>query len=410
MTAQQFNVRRKAEVTVFFSLILCTVMAFVIVFARHSLLSYIKLKAEVITDSSVKSAFSEYSKNLFDKYNILCIDSTYKGKKGNIEIFERHIKEYMEESFAGDRDRIFEYIDSASCEVEKCMLLPDLNAKPFIFQACFYAEKKLMHRCNYKTVSGEEYGGNIDVFMDELKRRIAINSLSISIYDIPSERVLKNGNYSNSVFINEMNITDNKYEDYSEDKIIRNLSMYSLDKYSTYTNKKDFSYLNYENEYIIFGKKSDYENMTKMVEKMLRNDLHFYRYEDYIEDLYDRYINGEGHSFESFDDYFFCEIDFENDNLPYVKSINSVIDTLNKNKNKRGFYYEDYLFSFLNNTSKQKMALRMLDLIEINMRHMENDSFRIDNLIEYAKIKTNFHTNEEKNYYKEFEYGYFLRY
>lgn len=402
--------RIKAEVTVFFSLILCTVMAFVIITARHSLLSYIKIKAEAITDSSVKSSFSEYSKSMFDNYNILCVDTTYKGKTGSIELFERHIKEYMEESLSGDRDNMFVEIERADCNVEKYLLLSDLNAKPFILQVCDYSDRNIGNFLNVEFVeNSREYEGDVEIFMDEICRQILFNSSSIERFEIPSERILKNGNYSVSVFQNEMCIDGKKYADFSKEKIKRNISLYGINKFSSYNRKVNPSYLNYENEYLIFGNKNDYENLYKMIEKILCMELAFYHYDDYLEKMLEEYEDYEHENYDSFEDYFYAELDFEKTSSPYVKSINNVLKCLNNERDVRGYSYEDYLYTFLNKTDEKELPFRMLNLIEINMRYLENDSFRIDNLIEYAEVKTEFNTSTEKTYYKKHEYGFFSR-
>lgn len=402
--------RVKAEVTVFFSLILCTVIAFVIIIAKHSLLSYIKIKAEAITDSSVKSAFSEYSKLMFDKYGILCVDTSYKGKNGSIELFERHIKEYMEESLSGDRDNIFEKIEGADCSVEKYMMLSDFNAKPLILQICDYSDRNLNNFPDVELVENtKKYEGDVEIFMDEIGRQILFNSLSIDRFEVPSERVLDNGNYSFSIFQNEMKAGGKNYSYFTKEEIKKNICLFGINKFSSHVSKMDYSYLNNENEYLIFGNKNDYENLYETIEEILRMELAFYHYDDYLEKLLEEYEDYEYENYESFDDYFLAELDYEKNNRPYVKSIKNVIKCLNNESDARGYSYDDYLYTFLNKINEKDLAYRMLDLMEINMRYLENDSFRIDNLIEYAEVKTEIYTSIEKTYYKKYEYGFFSR-
>ena len=385
-------------------------MAFVIIIARHSLLSYVKIKAEAITDSSVKSAFSEYSKRVFDNYGILGVDTTYKGKTGSIELFERHIKEYMEESLSGDKDNIFMKITNTSCSVEKQMLLSDLNAKPFILQVCDYSDRNLSDFLNVEYIeNSKEYEGDVGIFMDEICRQILFNSLSIERFEIPTERILKKGNYSVSVFQNEMCIDGKNYADLTKEKIKRNISLYGINKFSSHKGKVNSSYLNYESEYLIFGNKNDYENLYEMIEKILRMELSFYHYDEYLEKMLEEYEDYEYENYDSFEDYFYEELDFEKANNPYVKSINNVLKCLNNERDVRGYSYEDYLYTLLYKTNEKELAFRMLNLIEINMRYLENDSFRIDNLIEYAEVKTEIYTSIEKTYYKKYEYGFFSR-
>ncbi len=401
------KIKFKAEVTVFFSLILCTVMAFVVIIAKHSLLSYVKIKAEAITDSSVKSAFSEYSQEIFDKYRLLCIDTTYKGKTGGVNLLGRHIKEYAEESFAGDKDKLFMHISDTECEITKYMLLSDFDAQPFIIQACMYANKNIQDRYAIDT---NEYNGNVDVFMDEILNQIFLSSRTVQSINIQSDSMRSTGNFSESIFKNEMIFHDIKYNDLKANDIKKYLSLYALDMFSSYANKKEKSYLNYEAEYILFGNKKDYENMEEMIEKMLRIQLTINNYDKYLDKLYEIYSKFEYENYDSFDDYFLDEIDFKNDSLPYVKSINNVLMCLTENEDKNGLHYEDYLYTFLKKKSPKVIAKRMLDLIEINLRSFENVNFRVDKLIVYASVKNTFYTSESKTYYKQSEYGYFKRY
>lgn len=89
-------VYKKAEVTVFLSLICLVMCGFIAALLYSARESYIRLKAEAVTDLSIRSAFSEYDKWLFDEFGLLYVDTTYKGsEEGGDDCLANHIAGYV---------------------------------------------------------------------------------------------------------------------------------------------------------------------------------------------------------------------------------------------------------------------------------------------------------------------------
>ena len=88
---------KRAEVTVFLSLLCLVLCSFLGVIIKSARKEAIRRRIEIVTDVAVRSAFSEYDKALFDDYDILCVDTTYKGSsEGGDSSFINHVSRYVE--------------------------------------------------------------------------------------------------------------------------------------------------------------------------------------------------------------------------------------------------------------------------------------------------------------------------
>ena len=94
--------KKKAEITVFLSLIFLVVISFVFILIKSARVSYIRTRIEGSTLIALNSAVSEYNKMLFDKFNLLFVDTTYKGVlEGGDESFKEHFDKYFEINLYG---------------------------------------------------------------------------------------------------------------------------------------------------------------------------------------------------------------------------------------------------------------------------------------------------------------------
>lgn len=61
-----------------------------------------RLEAEVITDSAMRSVLAEYNRELMRQYNIFAIDSSYGSPVSGMNVTSGHFKEYMEKNYTYD--------------------------------------------------------------------------------------------------------------------------------------------------------------------------------------------------------------------------------------------------------------------------------------------------------------------
>jgi len=99
---------KSGEITVFLSLVFLALIGFVYVITKSAQDICIRQKIETITDISVRSAFSEYSKQFFDEYGLLYVDTTYKGvEEGGNDSFKNHVSTYIDANLEAEENDIY---------------------------------------------------------------------------------------------------------------------------------------------------------------------------------------------------------------------------------------------------------------------------------------------------------------
>ena len=89
---------KRAEITVFLTLILSVVSAFIISLSTLAERYVSKSEASYATDCAVMSCFAEYNRELFDRFGILLIDSSFKTPEGGIDRIKEHFSMYLTNS------------------------------------------------------------------------------------------------------------------------------------------------------------------------------------------------------------------------------------------------------------------------------------------------------------------------
>lgn len=88
---------KSGEITVFMTLIFLAMSAFMLAIIKSSKETAVKLRVETLTDISMRSAFYEYDKALYDKYGLIYVDTTYKGvEDGGDDSFTSHVEQYID--------------------------------------------------------------------------------------------------------------------------------------------------------------------------------------------------------------------------------------------------------------------------------------------------------------------------
>ena len=104
--------KQKGEITVFLVLMLSVLSGFILTLARHVRIYMSKSEAAYAADNAVKSCFAEYNRELFERFHILLIDSSYKTADSGRSRIAGHFSTYLENSM---NENELCYADIAQC-------------------------------------------------------------------------------------------------------------------------------------------------------------------------------------------------------------------------------------------------------------------------------------------------------
>ena len=103
--------KKSGSVTVFLTLLLTVIAAFIL-----TLVSYVsgisdKLEAEYAADNAIRSCFAEYNRELYKRFHILLIDSSYRASESGADRVTGHFLTYMQNSMSQGKECIAEMTD-----------------------------------------------------------------------------------------------------------------------------------------------------------------------------------------------------------------------------------------------------------------------------------------------------------
>lgn len=439
--------QEKGEITVFLSLILAVLTGLICVIIESAKLQLIRMNVEGMMAAGLNSCFGEYDQELYRRYDLLFIDSSYRGEcDAGIDNVARHLSQYIavnaDYSDAGVTGEWYRETVGDS-RAERYVFASDDDGEVLKAQAAGYiqdygevkyldgisANKGLVEGIGPADLTGEwdaalgaigSYGlpltnpGEIVRGMvmseDEFLREGSLKSLSIP--DLPSKRTLNRGNASDRIKIKKKEAPDDMFVEYL------------MQKMGCFTGYKEEQQLNAELEYIIYGMDSDRENMKYVIGRLLE-----LRESDNLRCL----RSDSGRMNEAWDKAW----DVVSMNMPldwdmpdpylvglvrdsmicawaYAESAVDVGRLLNKGKcpvNKgssdirlslddimsfrsfvnesggQGIGYKEYIGVFLEQTPDIIRRKRCMDMIEGNQRCFCNESFRIDGCVGYLEAR-----------------------
>ena len=94
--------KRKGEITVFLTLILTVIVGFYLSLSSLAQRYVAKSEATYALECAVRSCFAEYNRELFEKYHILLIDSSFMSPEGGIDRIEDHFSMYLTNSLVAN--------------------------------------------------------------------------------------------------------------------------------------------------------------------------------------------------------------------------------------------------------------------------------------------------------------------
>lgn len=433
--------RTDASISVLLALTITMMLSFCLVLVESAREKTLLLKADIIWHACVNSVMAEYHKVLWDKYDVLYIDSSYQGEMPSVERVEGRLKVYADENLKYDKRGWL----SLSCEgasLEDTRFATDYGGIDFykkaidsteISMALSAIEELLAH---FDIVEGYiDKGEDLSNSKSELSNQIeAVNETEVVIEDetqvVEMENPIaqmKSGNLllksvlGEGVALSQKSIAIDMVasqrtllagsapkEDFEVTMIDKALFIsYIQEHFGNYVKPLEDGALSYEMEYMIAGKESDIENLEAVTARLL-----LYREVDnYLCLLTDEAKCLEAHAIAAAVSSavpWMEPVIYQATLLywAYEKSINDLQQLYQGNKipvckiafqDSISFDYTQYLSLFLLLQQREMLTMRVIDMIECSIRVSEK-GFRMDGCLGYANVEGYFRDGYQKRY------------
>ena len=432
----------RGEITVFLSLILSGLLGLAGVLIESARLQLIRMKAEAAMDAGLHSCFGEYDQRLYKSYDLLFIDSSYKGtEEAGIDNVARHLAQYMvENTDCSDTGATGEWYGETVTDAEalRYVFASDGDGEVLKSQAAEYMEKygkpKYMGTVNankamVEGIKGCDLFGEWDALLgaisayglpltnpgeivrgmvlseDEYLTGVTLQAMRTG--DVPSKRGLKRGN----------GMSMRKKPAASDDMFIE----YLMQKCGCYTGYFSEQQLTAELEYMICGEGSDRDNMCMIVRRLLelresdnlsciRSDagkVMLAEEKAYEVAAFNSLLPPDPVLVKLIRDSIICAWAYAESAIDVSRllvggrcparkgsadiglALDELLDFRSRlnDKGGSGIGYKEYLGIFLCGIDDRVRRLRCMDIIEGNFRVFYNDGFRMDGCVEYLEAE-----------------------
>lgn len=295
----------KGSVTIFMTCLMGIMTTFLYSLIKSAMYYSSDMNLRAAIHATGISLLSEYNKDLFDKYSILLIDTSYKGQEADDENVISHARLYLEKNSGSHNNGVaFGQLETKEVNLKKKRGPLEDNGEELISQI-IHIEKEYEEMTedvcigegfdslsmDEKTINNryEKYLEEWDDYLEYIESMdVSISNPADSLKDIRNtglEYILDMRMIDDYSIVSNYNskIFDDEYTDEEKEMfctyLIRNLSSAASD---VTTNEES----RYEAEYIIGGCKSARENVKKTVERIVK--WLFIRNYEYIWDNEDR--------------------------------------------------------------------------------------------------------------------------
>lgn len=305
----------KGSLTVYLSLSLSLILAFVLSVIEGARISVIRMEAECVADIGMNSVLAEFHRELLEQYDLLFVDMSYGTANCKAENPAEHLRQYMENNFVGSGRGMKPAKNWLSLSVDKALIkemsiASDDGGNVMKRQAVAYMQENSMEGIIARTIGlaeelhtwgletrdiageRESIQEQIDAVTFPEEEDEDGNKKEFSL-DNPADKVnaLRGSMALNLVLGNESPISGTviRLEDYiSQRRRLKGAGMrpglrspetvsdhalfdcYLFDKCGWYGNELEKSFMKYQIEYMIAGEKSDMENLEKVVKRLIR--------------------------------------------------------------------------------------------------------------------------------------------
>jgi len=465
--------KESAYLTIYLSLVFGIVLSLLLVCIEGATIGAVRAQAEIVADLGLDSVFAEFNREILNQYELFFIDSSYGGKNGGVGMVEAHLSDYMGHNMNPGADLPFigaetllnlknpylEITDASYASDNNCMVW---KAQAINYMKAVYggdlvsAVKDHMdtvssNRLMTRDVAGEiaqqkeafeEALAEADIveFDEESEEGYSYQKVS-DLFDsfigggllslvMPKDKaisksVMDNGHYFSSRMKNKkINKGTGLHDgvdkpDSMIDELIYN--EYLMKMCGSYSAPKNEGMLQYQIEYILYGKNSDAANLRACAERLyavraaanlaaINNDSVRQTEAELVAavicsvllvpelaDVLSTILLGIWALAEAAVDVYHL---LEGGKVPLIKSSNEWQTSISglfsgslfgSGKSTKGLSYQDYLRVFLGMMNRNNKAARSLDIVEMDIRQTAgNSGFRIDRCIDYIKVNFGF--------------------
>lgn len=286
------------------------IMSLILVLFQGARIGAVKMKTECVMDIGMNSILAEYSRELYEQYGLLMVDTSYGTGRHTIVNTEEHLRHYIQKncsratiggitnaqtilsmycedaritgsSFAMDNNgavlnrQILAYMGSEPAEgmltdvYENAETIKDNELDTRDVEEEASAVQEELDEYDGMTFTDDDgneqtisIGNPADVV--NIQKRFGVLNLAIKDKDRISKTVINPGDYVSEREQNHgTGLRDGEDLSLSERAL---LEQYYYEKCSRYGNELEKSLLKYQLEYMIYGQDSDWENLEKMTE------------------------------------------------------------------------------------------------------------------------------------------------
>ncbi|SCX92708.1 hypothetical protein SAMN02910371_00468 [Butyrivibrio sp. INlla14] len=303
----------KGYITVFLSLSIMIILSLVLALYQGARIGAVRMKTECVADISMNSVLAEYSRELYEQYGLLMVDTSYGTGNPSIKNLEDHLRHYAEKNF--ERSTAGGILNAQTMTAMYCKdvkisgysVATDNNGAVLNRQILAYmagepigylmgevssnasslqsggldsTDVDAMASENQKIIDStelpeiEKEDGKKEIISignpaDVVNSQRGIGALNLALPDKTgiSESVCSLSEYASHRNLNKGTGLDDQMGITTVQKLI--LDQYYYEKCSRYGAEMDKAQLKYQLEYLIYGLDSDYGNLEKMAETLL---------------------------------------------------------------------------------------------------------------------------------------------
>ena len=300
---------KRGEITIFLAMLLSGICALLCVIIESARTQAMRLQIEILMDMGLHSCFGEYHQELFGRYDLLYIDSSYNKAAGGVEEVLTHLEQYLNENISqgtgqqsigaqsnreksgiGGQQGDWFKLSVDTVRVKQYLLASDFNGHIFQNQAarylknygdssrCFVLEqgannivqnRKRDFYGEWEVIQNriDGYGKSFYNPADEIRSysngdllRLAVGNgvaglAELPYPEVPSKRSMEKGNLPH--IQQEIEDAELLFDEYM------------LQKCAEYTDVYQNRVLCCELEYILYGNPSDRENLKQAVQELM---------------------------------------------------------------------------------------------------------------------------------------------
>ena len=476
---------RKGYITVFLSLSLSLILSLVLTLIEGARISAVRMKFECAADIGMNAVLAEYHRELLKQYDLLFVDTSYGGSAPSIANTEEHLRNYIQKNLQAQKKGGFlllrDFLDMGVIDVEitEYSIASDANGEVLKRQITDYMadypvgsilEKisgNVMQindaQMESRDIAGEResYQAQIDeiglpeeeveegVFeevpldnpADAANATRSIGVLNLVVDDIGSISTVKTAlsQYISHRSLMQGNGVCQEAAEISGGANDILFLVYLFEKCGYYGNLKEDSLLQYQIEYIIAGKDTDWQNLEQVAKRLLRwrevsnvlyilsdggkvaeaeamalaltavmllpaltepvkyTILYAWAYVESLQDVKTLLNGGRVPVFKTAADW-----------KTGIDSIKNVKGSLTNEDSGRGLNYKEYLEVMLFLTNDHDRTFRAMDIMEMDIRKTPgNGNFRLDGCFDTYRAHLSVASGFGYSYEMERLYGYY---